>query len=141
VTIQNAGLTPCYQNTTLPLGGANYTAAILQLQQAKCDSLITWQVDNSDIAIAQAVKNAGLSLKADIHGPTGYDDAVLNNTPAKSALQGDYFTTAIDWAQPNAPTQKVLATLKQLVVKLQGDLYIPINNNKPICGTWVPVGS
>jgi hypothetical protein len=43
----------------------------------------------------------------------GYDNAVLLNAAARSAVNGDYFATAINFTSPNAPTQTMLTTLKK----------------------------
>ena len=53
---------------TVPFGGADFTASALAMKSGGCDAAITAVVDSSNIAIAQAIKDAGadylLAVKA-----------------------------------------------------------------------------
>jgi branched-chain amino acid transport system substrate-binding protein len=111
-----AGATPlgiknCYENLSVPFGGVDFTADVLQIKGAGCDAVVGSFVDASDVALSQAVKNAGLSTKQLYF--TGYDQNVLNSAAAKAAMEGDYFRAQVNYTTPNAATQTMLNTLKQ----------------------------
>jgi len=63
-----------------------------------------------DIALAQAIKNAGLNLKAQIYSE-GYDETVLGSSVGRASVQGDDFGSAYNWITPNGPTQTTLNAL------------------------------
>ncbi len=111
-TMQKAGIGICYENLSVPFGGVDFTADVLQIKQAGCDGLATSFEDASDIAIGQAIKNAGLHLKAQLYSE-GYDNTVLHNAAARAAINGDYFATPINFSTPNAATRQMLDALKK----------------------------
>jgi branched-chain amino acid transport system substrate-binding protein len=113
-TMKQAGIDICYENLSVPFGGVDFTADVLQIQQAGCDAVATSFEDASDIAMAQDIKNAGLqpSMKAVLLSE-GYDNDILDSAPARAAVNGDYFATPINFTTPNAATQTMLNTLKR----------------------------
>jgi hypothetical protein len=111
-TVQQAGIANCYENLAVPFGGVDFTADVLAIKGAGCDGLATSFVDASDIAMAQAVKNAGLSMKVQLYSE-GYDNAVLDSPTARAAIDGDYFATGINFTTPDAATKTMLNALKK----------------------------
>ncbi|HLG67547.1 MAG TPA: ABC transporter substrate-binding protein [Acidimicrobiales bacterium] len=104
------GMDVCYENVSVPFGGVDFTADVLQMKTAGCNGYDTSFEDASDIAIAQAVKNAGIPMKAQLM-TEGYDNDVLDNPAARAAIDGDYFASIIDFTSPNAPTRQMRAAL------------------------------
>ena len=68
--------------------------------------------NNSNFALAEALKQAGVKLKAGLFA-TGYQPNVINS-PAWSALQGDYFYALFrPWSLPDAGTQQMQAAMEK----------------------------
>ena len=68
--------------------------------------------DNSNFALAEALKQAGVKLKAVLFA-TGYEPDVINS-PAWSDLQGDYFLSLFrPWLLPNVGTEQMQATMEK----------------------------
>jgi branched-chain amino acid transport system substrate-binding protein len=111
-TMRQAGIGICYDNLSVPFGGVDFTADVLQIKQAGCNGLATSFEDASDIAMAQDIKNAGISMKSQLYSE-GYDNDVLHSAPARAAIDGDSFATSINFTSPNAATKQLLATLSK----------------------------
>ena len=107
--VYGGGTTKCIENFTVPFGGVDFTADALSIKSAGCNAVVGSFVDASDVALAQAVKNAG--IKAQQVYFTGYDQGVLDSASARAALQGTYEEGAANFSQPNAATKAMLATL------------------------------
>ena len=105
------GIADCDLDLSIPFGGVDFTAPVLKLQSDGCNGYETVFEDASDIALGQAVKNAGLSMKAQLMSE-GYDNNVLDSSTARAAIQGDYFGTLINFSSPNAATKTMLDALK-----------------------------
>ncbi len=108
---QPLGVSKCYENLSVPFGGVDFTADVLQIKAAGCNGVVGSFVDNSDVALSQAVKNAGLAIKQMYF--TAYDQNVLGSPSALAALNGDYFRAQENFTTPNAATQQMLNTLRQ----------------------------
>jgi branched-chain amino acid transport system substrate-binding protein len=109
---KSLGVTQCYTNYSVPFGGTDFTAATLQIKSAGCDSVVGSFVDSSDVALAQAVKNAG--IKAQQLYFTGYDQNVLDNPSARAAFDGVFSTTGgPSFSPPNAATTVMINALKK----------------------------
>jgi ABC-type branched-subunit amino acid transport system substrate-binding protein len=68
--------------------------------------------DNSNFALATALKQAGVQLKA-VTFPTGYEPSAIHSS-AWTYLQGDYFDTQFrPFAIPNAGTRQMQAALEK----------------------------
>ncbi len=111
-TFPKSGVSQCYMNTSQPLGGVNVTAVVLAIQHAGCNGLYVSNVDSTDIAFGQGLKDQGLNLKATFLAE-GYDNAVLDSPSARASVQGDYFDGLINFTTPNAATVQMLAALRQ----------------------------
>ena len=90
------------------------------MKQAGCDTVIGSFVDASDIALSQAVKNAGIKAKQIYF--TGYDQNVLGGPSAGAAADGDYFSAGINFTTPNAATQAMLNALKKYDPNYKGGI-------------------
>ena len=86
------GLKVGYQNYSIPLGSVNVTATVLGMKQAGVDGFDSLMLDNTNFAVMEAAKQAGLTLKAPIQA-VGYDQALLNDPSALQAAQGGIFST------------------------------------------------
>jgi len=122
------GVSTCYNDKTVQFGGVDFTAAALSMKAAGCNGVTVALVDSSDVAVAQAVKNAGMKAKT-IIGGTGYDNTVLSTPSAAAALDGQYMDTQVDFTPPNTPTQAMLNALRKYDPQYKGGL--------PDYGTYV----
>jgi branched-chain amino acid transport system substrate-binding protein len=111
-TFPKSGLSTCYLNTSQPLGGIDVTSVVLAIKNAGCNGLYVSNVDSTDIAFGQGLKNAGLKLNATFLAE-GYDNSVLDSAAARASVQGDYFDGEINFTTPNAPTSAMLAALRK----------------------------
>jgi len=95
---EKVGIEECYDNRSVPFGGVDFTAAVLDIERAGCDGVVGSFVSASNVALASALRNAGLDdIKQYYY--TAYDQAVLENSQAREALQGVYATRVV------APTE------------------------------------
>ncbi len=101
----------CYSNYSVPFGTADFTADVLQIKSSHCNGVVGSFVDTSDVAMAQAIKNAGLDAKQLYF--TGYDNDVTDNPGAARAMDGAYVQSPYNFTTPNAATRQMLATLKK----------------------------
>ena len=100
------------EDTSIPFGGANFTSAALIAKQNGVDAMTPAMDNNSNFALATALKQAGVKLKATLFA-TGYQPDVVNS-PVWSTLQGDYFLSAFrPWSLPNAGTQQMQAAMEK----------------------------
>jgi branched-chain amino acid transport system substrate-binding protein len=104
------GLSNCYANYSVPFGGVDFTADVLSVKNAGCDSVIGSFVDASDDAMSLAVTQAGLTNVKRLWY-TGYDSNTLATTATKDAFEGSYFSTTIIWDRSNAAVATMLDNL------------------------------
>jgi branched-chain amino acid transport system substrate-binding protein len=105
------GITQCYLNQSVPFGGVDFTAATLQIKSAGCNGVTGSFVDDSDVALAGAVKADGINAKQLYF--TGYDEDILKSPSAEAAFNGAYVSAGINFTTPNAATTAMLKTLKK----------------------------
>jgi branched-chain amino acid transport system substrate-binding protein len=99
-------------DTSVPFGGSDFTTAALVAKSKKVNSLYAAMDDNSNFALATAMKQAGVKLKAVVF-PTGYEPGAITS-PAWTDLQGDYFASVFRPFQlPNAATNEMKAALQK----------------------------
>ncbi|MDQ1361192.1 MAG: branched-chain amino acid transport system substrate-binding protein [Acidimicrobiaceae bacterium] len=99
-------------DTTVPIGGANFTTPALVAKSKNVNGLFGAMDDNSNFALATSLKQAGVKLKAVVF-PTGYEPAAITS-PAWQDLQGDYFASLFRPFQlPNAATTQMKAALQK----------------------------
>ncbi len=97
-------------DTSVPFGGSDFTTAALVAKSKNVNSLYAAMDDNSNFALATAMKQAGVKLKAVVF-PTGYEPSAITS-PAWADLQGDYFGSLFRPFQlPNAATNEMQAAL------------------------------
>ena len=111
VVYAGGSVAQCYKNFSVPFGGVDFTADVLQIKTAGCNGVVGSFVDSSDIALAQAVKNAGIKAKQMYF--TGYDQQVLDSPTARAALNGTYELASINFTTPNAAVKNMIATVKK----------------------------
>jgi branched-chain amino acid transport system substrate-binding protein len=97
-------------DTSVPFGSVAFTSIALAAKQAGINAMVPAMDANSNYALAQALSQAGVKLKATLYA-TGYEPDVINS-PAWSVLQGAYFLSPVrPWALPNAGTQQMQAAM------------------------------
>ena len=102
-SFQHAGGKVGVLDTTVPFGGVAFTSDALVAKQNGVNAMVPAMDNNSNYALAEALEQAGVKLKATLFA-TGYEPSVINS-PAWSALQGDYFMSLFrPWSLPNAGT-------------------------------------
>jgi ABC-type branched-subunit amino acid transport system substrate-binding protein len=107
-----AGGTTGVLDTSVPFGSVDFTSAALFAKQKKVDAIYAGMDNNSNFALATALKQAGVKVKAVVF-PTGFLPAVVKS-PAWQNLQGDYFDSEFRPAQlPNAGTQQLVSALQK----------------------------
>ena len=99
-------------NTSVPFGSVAFTSDALVAKQKGVNAMVPAMDANSNYALAQALKQSGVKLKATLYA-TGYQPDVINS-PAWSTLQGDYFLSPFrPWPLPNAGTQQMQAAMEK----------------------------
>jgi branched-chain amino acid transport system substrate-binding protein len=99
-------------NTTVPFGGVDFTADALAAKQAHVNALSPEMDNNSNFALAEALSQAGIKMKAAVFA-TGYQPSVINS-PVWSSLQGDYFYSLFrPWSLPNSATKQMQAAMEK----------------------------
>jgi len=99
-------------DTSVQFGSVDFTTTALVAKQHHVDALFPTMIDASNFALAQALEQAGVKLKAAVFA-TGYDPSVVNS-PAWSSLQGDEFLSIYrPFSVPDAGTQQMAAALQK----------------------------
>ncbi|MGH8996262.1 MAG: ABC transporter substrate-binding protein [Acidimicrobiales bacterium] len=99
-------------DTSISFGSVDMTTIALQAKQAGVNAVYAGMDDNSNFALAQALKDAGVKVKALVF-PTGFEPEVVNS-PAWPSLQGDYFSTGFRPVQlPDSGTQQLVSALQK----------------------------
>ena len=88
------GLSACYPNYSIPFGAVDFTAQVLQVKSLGCDAVVGSFVDASDVAMATALSQAGLSNVKKLWY-TGYDTLTLKSSASKAAFEGSYFQSPV----------------------------------------------
>ncbi|HEX4163800.1 MAG TPA: ABC transporter substrate-binding protein [Acidimicrobiales bacterium] len=111
-SFENAGGKTGVLNTTVPFGSVDFTNIALVAKQKGINAMVPAMDANSNYALAQALQQAGVKLKATMYA-TGYQPDVINS-PAWSTLQGAYFLSLFrPWSLPNAGTQQMQAAMEK----------------------------
>jgi branched-chain amino acid transport system substrate-binding protein len=99
-------------DTTVPFGGVDFTAEALVAKQKGVNAMVPAMDANSNYALATALKQAGVKLKATLYA-TGYEPDAITS-PAWADLQGSYFVSPFrPWSLPNAGTQQMQAAMEK----------------------------
>jgi branched-chain amino acid transport system substrate-binding protein len=111
--LSSQGIAMPYENLSLPFGAVDFTAYALAMKAANVDGAVCSCVQNSNIAMAVAAKQAGIPLKGALMF-SGADSSLFANPTATSEAQGTYWpTTIVPIDLNNAPTNQFVANLKQ----------------------------
>jgi len=98
--------------TSVPFGSVDFTSAALTGKQKGINALVPALDNDSNYALATALKQAGVKLKAVVFA-TGYQPSVVKS-PAWADVQGDYFLSLFrPWALPNAGTKQMQAAMEK----------------------------
>ncbi len=109
-SVEHAGGKEGVLDSSIPFGSVDFTAASLTAKSKNVNAIYGAMDDNSNFALATAMKQAGVKLKAVIF-PTGYEPAVITS-PAWKDLQGVYFGSDFrPFQAPNAATAQMQAAL------------------------------
>ena len=97
---------------TVPFGGVDFTSTALVAKQNNIDAMVPALDNNSNYALATALQQAGVKLKAVVFA-TGYEPSVIKS-PVWNTLQGYYFLSLFrPFDLPNAGTQQMAAALQK----------------------------
>jgi len=105
------GVKTCYTDNTVPFGSTDFTADALSIKSSNCGAVAGSFVADSDLALANALKQAGLSSVKGLFF-TGYD-AAAQAPNAAPEFNGDYVQAAVNFNPPNAAASALLKTLKK----------------------------
>jgi branched-chain amino acid transport system substrate-binding protein len=114
LSFKHAGGKEGVLDTTVPFGSVDMTTEALVAKQKGCNAFYAGLDDNSNYALATALRQDGVKTKVLVF-PTGFEPSVINST-AWPSVQGDYFDSAFRPFQvPNAGTQQMKAALDKYV--------------------------
>jgi branched-chain amino acid transport system substrate-binding protein len=113
-SFQRAGGKVGVLDTSVPFGGVSFTTEALTAKQHDINAMVPAMDNNSNYALATALEQAGVKLKAVVFA-TGFEPDVIKS-PAWQALQGDYFLSLFrPFDLPNAATKQMAAALQKYV--------------------------
>ncbi len=99
-------------DTSIPFGSVEMTTPALVAKQKGCNAFYAGLDDNSNFALAEALKQAGVKPKVTVF-PTGYEPGLVGST-AWNAVQGGYFETEFrPFALPDAGTKQMQSALEK----------------------------
>jgi branched-chain amino acid transport system substrate-binding protein len=99
-------------DTSIPFGSVAMTTPALVAKQKGCNAFYAGLDDNSNFALATALKQAGVKPKVVVF-PTGYEPGIVGG-PAWNSVQGGYFdTTFRPFQLPNAGTRQMQSALEK----------------------------
>ncbi len=111
-SFQHAGGKVGVLDTSIPFGGVEFTTQALVAKQKGCNAIYAGLDDNSNVALATALRAAGVKPKVMVF-PTGYESSIIGS-PAWSDVKGGYFdTTFRPFQLPNAGTQQMQSALEK----------------------------
>ncbi len=111
-SFEHAGGKKGILDTALPFGTVAMTTPALQAKQAGCNAFYAGLDDNSNFALATALKQEGVTPKAMVF-PTGYEPSLIDS-PAWTDVQGGFFDSEYrPFAIPDAGTQQMQAALEK----------------------------
>jgi branched-chain amino acid transport system substrate-binding protein len=99
-------------DTSIPFGSVAMTTPALVAKSKGCDTFYAGLDDNSNFALAAALKEAGVKPKVMVF-PTGFESQLVHS-PSWGAVQGGYFDSVFRPFQlPNAGTHQMQAALEK----------------------------
>jgi branched-chain amino acid transport system substrate-binding protein len=111
-SFEHAGGKEGVLDTSIPFGGVEFTTTALVAKQKGCNAFYAGLDDNSNVALASALRTAGVKPKVMVF-PTGFEPSLVKS-PAWNSVQGGYFDTVFRPFQlPNAGTRQMQAALEK----------------------------
>jgi branched-chain amino acid transport system substrate-binding protein len=109
--LKSYGVQPCYVNTSVPLGGVDFTADALQVKNAGCNGVVGVLIESSAFALSGTLKNEG--YKGAQLLLAGYASSAFQTAESLAETTGDYFqvTTGTDLVNPSAAATTMLNTI------------------------------
>lgn len=99
-------------DTSVPFGSVDMTTEALVAKQKHCDAFYAGLDDNSNFALATAIRQDGIKPKVVVF-PTGFESSLIG-TPAWAEVQGGYFDSEFRPFQlPDAGTRQMQAALEK----------------------------
>lgn len=99
-------------DTSIPFGSVAMTTPALVAKQKGCNAFYAGLDDNSNFALAEALKQEGVKPKVMLF-PTGYEPSLVHST-AWSSVQGGFFDSEFRPFQlPNAGTHQMQGALEK----------------------------
>jgi len=99
-------------DTSIPFGSVDMTTPALVAKQKGCNAFYAGLDDNSNFALATALKQDGVTPKVMVF-PTGFESSIINS-PSWNSAQGGYFDSEFHPFQlPNAGTKQMQAALEK----------------------------
>ena len=99
-------------DTTVPFGSVDFTSAALVAKQKGVNAMVPSLDNNSNYALATALEQAGVKLKAVLFA-TGYEPDTIDS-PVWNDVQGDYFLSLFrPFSLPNAGTEQMESALQK----------------------------
>ena len=111
-TAQPLGISSCYVNNSIPFGDTDFTAVVLSMKAKGCDGVYGAALLASNVALSNAIKQAGLTNVKQTY-PTTYDQSLVGNPQALAAMTGTYAVASYNTTTPNAATQQMMANLNK----------------------------
>lgn len=105
------GISKCYANYSVPVGGVDFTADALAIKSSGCDGVVGSFVDSSDVGLSTAVEQGGINAKQLYF--TGYDQNTLATPAATRAFEGNYFSNNILWDTSNPAVAQMFSALEK----------------------------
>jgi branched-chain amino acid transport system substrate-binding protein len=98
--------------TSIPFGSVDFTSESLLAKQKDVNAVFAAMDGDSNVALATALKQAGVKTKAVVF-PTGYEPGLVGS-PAWSNVLGDYFVAEFrPAAVPDAATEQLTSALQR----------------------------
>jgi branched-chain amino acid transport system substrate-binding protein len=111
-SFQHAGGKVGVLDTSVAFGSVDFTSAALTAKQDGVNAMVPAMDANSNYALATALQQAGVKLKATLYA-AGYEPDVINS-PAWKVLQGSYFLSLFrPFSLPNAGTEQMQAAMEK----------------------------
>jgi branched-chain amino acid transport system substrate-binding protein len=111
-SFEHAGGKAGVLDTSVQFGSVDFTSAALTAKQKGINAMVPSMDANSNYALATALEQAGVKLKATLYA-TGYEPDVINSA-SWNVLQGAYFMSLFrPWSLPNAGTQQMQAAMEK----------------------------
>ncbi len=112
LSFERAGGKQGVLNTSIPFGSVAMTPESLVAKQHNVNAVYAAMDNDTNLALATALKQAGVKVKALVF-PTGFEPDVVGS-PGWSSVQGDYFTFGFRPAQvPDAGTRAFVSALEK----------------------------